>query len=241
MRERKELCAMFGKKSCDPEERKCTKKQKEVNKAWQKHLANTMEYVDCMSTLNLCEQQFNSSIYIERTHYQDKMKKGLDAKRHEDRIRNAARGLRIVQTAKAELEDCQLDGQLYEAINLTCLAMKQLQKTVDSTTYINFLFNKRAEKLFSSREKYQNELDKMNLPSSIDEEIDQQFINDLIAGKTYEQALQEKIKGRRLPTGGEKMENLSAIVDRLPNDGSETPVIPASQKEIDDLLNGRMY
>lgn len=228
---------LFGNR----EEKKREKQRRKNNELWKKKLADSMTYVDCATTLNLCEQKFKTSIRMERMRYQERMQQGLDTKHQEERIRNAARGLRILQAAKAELEDSRLDGSLVETINLTCLAMKQMQKIADSTASVSLMFNKRAEKLFRSREEYQNELDEMQLPKRVEQDIDQRFVDDLIAGKSYEQALQEKLAGRPLPTGGFDAERLSDMVDRLPDDGSDSTLSAIDQQDIDDFLSGGIH
>lgn len=207
---------LFGNR----EEKKRAKERRKKNELWKKKLAESLTYTDCAATLDQCEQKFKISIRMERTRYVERQKQGLSTNRQQERIRNAARGLRIVQEAKAELEDSRLDGNLAETINMTCLAMKQMQRISDHTATISLAFNKRAQKLFGSREEYENELNEMELPTHIEKDIDQRFVDDLIAGKSYEEALHEKLSGRPLPTGGDNAEDLYQAIDSLPDDGN---------------------
>lgn len=226
---------LFGNR----EEKKRAKERKKRNDLWKKKLAESLSYTDCAATLDQCEQKFKVFIRMERARYNERMKEGLSTERQKDRIHNAARGLRVVQEAKAELEDSRLDGNLAQTINMTCLAMKQMQRISDSTASISFAFNKRAQKLFRSREEYENELNEMELPESIDKDIDARFVDDLIAGKSYEEALHEKLSGRPLPSGGESMEDLYKAVDMLPDDGSSiSGMDDEDEAAANDILSG---
>ena len=226
---------LFGNR----EEKKRAKERKKKNELWKKKLAESLSYTDCAATLDQCEQKFKISIRMERARYQERQKEGLPTNRQQERIRNAARGLRVVQEAKAELEDSRLDGNLAETINMTCLAMKQMQRISDNTASISFAFNKRAQKLFGSREEYENELNEMELPKHVEQDIDQRFVDDLIAGKSYEEALHDKLSGRPLPSGGEHAEDLYKAVDMLPDDGSSTAGMnDEDEAAANDILSG---
>lgn len=229
---------LFGNR----EEKKRAKMRKKQNERWKKQLAESLSYVDCAATLNQCEEKFKVSIRMERARYQERLKEGLPTERQQERIRNAARGLRVVQEAKAELEDSRLDGDLAGTVNMTCLAMKQMQRISDNTASVSFAFNKRAQKLFRSREEYENELNEMELPKSIENDIDQRFVDDLIAGKSYEEALHDKLSGRPLPTGGVGLEDLSAAIDMLPDDGSSTSGMnDEDEAAANDILSGGIH
>ena len=82
----------------------------------------------------------------------------------------------------------------------------------------------------------------MELPKSIENDIDQRFVDDLIAGKSYEEALHDKLSGRPLPTGGVGLEDLSAAIDMLPDDGSSTSGMnDEDEAAANDILSGGIH
>lgn len=201
------------------EERALKKERKKKNKMWQQRLAREMSYAECGATLDLCEREFDAVIKLERIRYNKRIEEGLDPKNQKERMINAAKGKRIVQQAKAELEDNRYTEDLNSSINLVCLAIRQLDRISDSTTNVSKQFFKRANSLFDSEQDYIEELNKLETPADVDNLVSGSFVDNLIAGDNYETCLKKSLQGSKEARSATAAQ-YGAMLDEIADSGS---------------------
>lgn len=186
---------LFDKKK--KEEKALKKERKKKNKIWQQKLARELSYADCAATLEQCKRELNAVIRLERMRYKERLDKGMDPKRQRERMANAAKGRRIVDEAIAELEDNRHTEDLNSSINLVCLAVRQLERVSDSTPSISKRFYSRAKGLFHSEKDYEEELNSLEIPPEVNKMVDHSFVDNLVAGDSYDTCLKKYIHGDR--------------------------------------------
>lgn len=200
------------------EERALKKERRKKDKLWQKKLARDLSYADCASTLEICGTEFDTIIKLERMRYQERLDKGLDFKNQKERMINAAKGRRIVDQAKAELEDNRYTEDLNSSINYLCLALKQLNRVSDSTPYISKQFFKRTKGLFDSEQDYIAELNELEVPEDVDSLVRGSFVENLLAGDNYDTCLRKSIQGSKRVKSLEA-EKYGAMLDEIRDSG----------------------
>lgn len=189
---------------------------KKKNKVWQKKLNRTLQYAECAAALDQCAREFDTSILLEQRNYQERREQSLPTKRQEERIREAARGRRIVDEAKAELEDSTMSGDQTEALNMLCLALKQLNRIKGKRPSIDFSFEKKVKSLFRDQSEYEMELEEMELPEDVDQYLTPAFINGLLAGNSYNECMRGTLDSRKNPKSA-IAEEMGRRLDSLPD------------------------
>lgn len=184
---------LFDKKK--REEKALKKERKKKNKIWQQKLVRELSYADCAAALEQCKRELDAVIRLERMRYKERLDKGMEPQRQRERIANAAKGRRVVDQAMAELEDNRYTEDLNSSINLVCLAVRQLERVSDSTPSVNKRFYSRAKDLFHSEKDYEEELNSLELPPEVDKMVDRSFVDNLIAGDSYDTCLRKYIYG----------------------------------------------
>lgn len=201
------------------EEKALKKERKKKNKLWQEKLCRELSYADCAATLERCRQELDTTIKLERMRYLEREEKGLDPGHQRERIANAAKGRRIVDQAMAELEDNRHTEDLNTSINLVCLAVRQLDRVSDSTPQVSRRFYGYAKGLFRSEQDYIAELDKLEIPPEVDSLVSGSFVDDLVAGDSYDACLKKQLQGNK-EARSRTAAQYGAMLDEVPERGA---------------------
>lgn len=204
---------MFGGEMAPGEQYK--KNVEATNKQMQKLMANEKAQRDhitkCVVLMKECRSKFSASIMTEQALVMKKKRSGIPTDRERTRLREAAIGILTVDMALLDLESISSEADLNRAMNNMGKALRQLIRLDNSTTTIsgsarNFMdtFFPGFKDLADDAETYDavNKVTKAakkkqpndvvsiyEIPQEVRNRIDDSFVENLMAGDSYEMAM----------------------------------------------------
>lgn len=185
---------------------------------------------DCRVVLDDCYNFFRNTIIIENARNREIRRKGLFDNSHRDRVREAAIGMLVIEQARLELDNIRTDGDLNRAINQMGMALKQINRLDNTSEAVSTSTTKVLKKWYpypleenAGDKSYYSQL---VVPNDIRDRIDDEFIDGLLNGDSFEICLvRTDNKGKSSTAAGTRQvnragtENKYSLFSELPEDG----------------------
>lgn len=237
---------LFGRELAPGEQYK--KDVEAAHKQMQKIMANEKAKRDhitkCVLLMKDCRTKFVTAIMTERDIAAKKKRNGFPTDREQTRIKEAAIGIMTVDTALFDLESISSEADLNKAMNNMGKALRQLIRLDNSTVTIgnsakNFIdmFYPSFKSLVSDSENYTavkkstesakkgqptDIISIYEIPQEIRARINDTFVDNLMAGDSYEMAMFKAVNGpqkeQKADLNGGLTQDEIELLERLANE-----------------------
>lgn len=201
---------------------------------------------ECRSVMNDCRGAFEQAIRTERDIAIKKKRDMIPVDREQTRIREAAIGILVTEMALLDLESISSEMDLNSAMNQMGKALKQLVRLDNSVSSISSTSRKfidmfypgfrsmiEGTEQYTFAKKAQQELQKgeerniasmYEIPKQLRDRIDDTFVENLMAGDSYQMAKLKAASQARQPSANldisDERDSFMARIDELANESS---------------------
>lgn len=192
--------SIFSSLKNSREQKNLQKQYLKNDKRREKTLERTKQIDSCFATIEACERSFKKTIRSERARADEMMMKGYPAEEARERIREAAIGLLVADRAKYDLRGTPSEASFNSAVNQLGIALHQLKKLDKSTAAVGTSAKKALQEWYpyplEENAADKDPLAQLKLPQEMLQRIDKNFVNNLMAGDSFETCMAKSVVTR---------------------------------------------